>query len=323
LAKRPIDDYKVRCGLKRSPKSRRGGRSPAREPFADKVVAVTGAGSGIGRALSYAFAERGAVLALNDVNEEHVLETAEGVMARGRPATSRAFDVTDASEFHAFAREVVAAHGRADILVNNAGVFSRFATFADLSENEFGRCFTVNFFGVVNGCRAFLPHLRARPEAWIVNMSSSYGFAATPLQSAYIAAKFGIRGFTDALRYELRKSNVHVMCVHPGGVRTNLIANAPAATDEDRLRNAELQQSGALTTPAHAAARILRGLEKNRRRVVIGVDGHVFDVSGRLLPVSYQRLLLPLLRRFEPRMVQAIDNFGRDTPSSEGGVLPS
>ncbi len=282
-----------------------------RLPFANKVVAVTGAGSGIGRALSYAFAERGASLALNDVNSAGVIETAEGVGARGQRATYKVFDVTEATEFRIFAQEVVAAHGGVDILVNNAGMFSRFAVFPELSAEEFGRCFAVNFLGVVNGSRAFLPYLLDRTDAWLINMSSSYGFAATPLQSPYIAAKFAIRGFTDALRYELLESTVHVMCVHPGGVKTNLIANAPAANEKERLRNAELQRSDSLATPAHAAARIIRGVEQGRARVIIGRDGHLFDISSRLLPVGYQKLILPLLRRFEPRMLEAIDKLAR------------
>jgi short-subunit dehydrogenase len=190
--------------------------------------------------------------------------------------------------------------------VNNAGVFSRFAPFTDLTAEEFGRCVEVNFLGVVNGSRAFLPYLLNRTETWLINLSSSYGFAATPLGSSYVASKFAIRGFTDVLRYELLKSNVHVMCVHPGGVRTNLVANAPAAGEDERMRNAELQRLGVLAKPERAAVRIISGVERGRARVVIGLDGHVFDIASRLLPVSYQKLMLPLLGRVEPRMLEAI-----------------
>jgi len=289
---------------------RSGGKSTGR-PFANKVAAVTGAGSGIGRALSYAFAERGADLALNDINSAAVIETSDGVRARGQQATYKVFDVTDATEFIAFAHEAVAAYGRVDILVNNAGVLSRFAPFSDQSAHEFGQCFTVNFSGVVNGSRAFLPYLLDRTEAWLINLSSSYAFLATPLQSPYVAAKFAIRGFTDVLRYELLKSNVRVMCVHPGGVKTNLGANAPAADENERLHNAELQRLGFLATPEHVAVRIVRGVEQGRARVVIGLDGHLFDISSRFLPVSYQKLILPLLRRLDPRMVEAMDALAR------------
>jgi NAD(P)-dependent dehydrogenase (short-subunit alcohol dehydrogenase family) len=289
---------------------RSGGKS-TRRPFADKVVAVTGAGSGIGRALSYAFAERGANLALNDINSGAVIETAEGVRARGRQATYKVFDVTEATECVAFAEEAVAAYGRVDILVNNAGVLSRYAPFTNQSADEFGQCFTVNFLGVVNGSRAFLPHLLDRTEAWLINLSSSYAFLAAPLQSPYVAAKFAIRGFTDALRYELLKSNVRVMCVHPGGVKTNLGASAPAADENERLHNAELQRLGFLATPEHVAVRIIRGVEQGRARVVIGLDGYLFDIASRLLPVSYQKLILPVLGRVDPRMVEAIDALAR------------
>jgi NAD(P)-dependent dehydrogenase (short-subunit alcohol dehydrogenase family) len=279
--------------------------------FANKVVAVTGAGSGIGRALAFAFADRGADLALSDVKSSEVIETAEGVRARGQNATCKVFDVTDSAEFTSFAQEVVAAYGGVDVVVNNAGTFSRFATFTDLSKEEFDRCVEVNFAGVANGSRAFLPYLLDRAGAWLINMSSSYGFAATPLQSPYIASKFAIRGFTEALRYELFKSNVRVMCVHPGGVRTNLIANAPAATERERVRNTELQQIGGLVTPEQVAARVIKGDEQGRARVVIGLDGHLFDVASRVAPALYQKAILPLLRRFEPRMLEAIDGFAR------------
>jgi NAD(P)-dependent dehydrogenase (short-subunit alcohol dehydrogenase family) len=299
---------------------RSAGKS-TRRPFAGKVVAVTGAGSGIGRALSYAFAERGADLALNDINSAGVIETAEGVRARGQQATYKVFDVTDATEFIAFAQEAVAAYGRVDILVNNAGVLSRYAPFSDQSAHEFGHCFTVNFLGVVNGSRAFLPYLLDRTEAWLINLSSSYAFLATPLQSPYVAAKFAIRGFTDALRYELLKSNVRVMCVHPGGVKTNLGASAPAADENERLHNAELQRLGFLATPEHAAGRIIRGVERGRSRVVIGLDGHLFDIAGRFLPVSYQKLILPLLRWADPRMIEAMDALARGVRAGAQGEI--
>jgi short-subunit dehydrogenase len=143
------------------------------------------------------------------------------------------------------------------------------------------------------------------------------------LQSPYIASKFAIRGFTDALRYELFKSTVRVMCVHPGGVRTNLIANAPAASEGERVRNAELQQTGGLVTPERAAARVIKGIEQGRARIVIGLDGRLFDVASRVAPVSYHKAILPLLQRFEPRMLEAIDGLDRGNRSGPPGGVAS
>ena len=275
--------------------------------FIGKVAVVTGAGSGIGRSLAYELANRGVQLALNDINADGLADTAKHVGSRGRRVTSGVFDVTDAEAFQAFADETVAEHGNVDIVVNNAGMFSRFAPFTDLSAEEFSRYFAINFGAAVNGARSFLPHLLSRPEASLVNMSSIYGFGATPLQSPYIAAKFAVRGFTDALRYELLKTNVHVLCVHPGAVKTNLGVNAPALSDDEHRRNVKLQQSGARTTPEKVARCIVRGIARGQARLVIGPDGFLFDMLGRFAPTAYPRLTLPVMRFLEPRMLQAVN----------------
>jgi short-subunit dehydrogenase len=219
-----------------------------------------------------------------------------------------AFDVTDPAAFEAAAEEALGAHGAIDILVNNAGQLARMATFLDLEPGEFERSFGVNFWGAVHGSRALLPHLLTRPEAALVNVSSAYGFAATPLQSPYIAGKFALRGFTDALRYELLASNVHVMCVHPGVVKTNLGANAPARSEAERQANIERQRM-TLTTAPRAARRILAGVERRKARVVIGADGRLMDLLGRYAPNRYPEATYPFLRKVEPLIGDAVSSY--------------
>lgn len=284
------------------------------QTFTGKVAFITGAGSGIGRALAVELAARGAGgLALADINPSGLEETAAAVQASvppGAPTTvsRHGFDVTDRAGFEAAAKEALAAHGAVDVLINNAGQLARMAAFADLDPGEFERSFGVNFWGAVHGSRALLPHLLHRPEASLVNVSSAYGFAATPLQSPYIAGKFAVRGFTDALRYELLASNVHVMCVYPGVVKTNLGANAPARSEAERRANIK-RQNITLTTAPRAARKILRGIERRKPRLVIGADGKIMDLLGRFAPDRYPQLTYPVLRRAEPLIGAAVERF--------------
>jgi NAD(P)-dependent dehydrogenase (short-subunit alcohol dehydrogenase family) len=285
------------------------------QTFAGTVAFITGAGSGIGRALAEALATRAAGgLALADVNAAGLDETANALGRLGletERVSRHVFDVTDAAAFRKAAKEALAAHGVIDILVNNAGQLARMATFVDLEDGEFERSFGVNFWGAVHGSRALVPHLLTRPEAALVNVSSAYGFAATPLQSPYIAGKFALRGFTDALRYELLASQVHVMCVHPGVVKTNLGANAPARSEAERQANIK-RQTITLTTAPRAARKILAGIERRKARVVIGADGKFMDLLGRYAPARYPQLTYPLLRRVEPLIGEAVNSCAAD-----------
>ena len=189
--------------------------------FRDKVAVVTGAASGIGRALAQDLARRGADLALVDVSAAALAETAGLCAARGRGVTTHIADVADAARMKALAAEVVAAHGRVELLVNNAGV-SVTGTFEEQSLDDWRWIVGVNFWGVVHGCKFFLPHLRRAREAHIVNLSSMFGLIGLPTQSSYCATKFAVRGFSEALWAELRGSGIGVTTVHPGGVRTNI-----------------------------------------------------------------------------------------------------
>lgn len=276
-----------------------------------QVAAITGAGSGMGRELALALAKRGCPLALCDIDEPGLAETARAAGALGTPVSQRRVDVADRAAVEAWARQALATHGAVQLLFNNAGV-SLAAPLETMSPADLDWIMGINFRGVVHGCQAFLPALRAaaaRPGAepsHIVNTSSLFGLMAMPGSGAYNASKFAVRGYTEALRMELAiaRARVGVTCVHPGGVRTNiaraarvdpqlqaLTGEAPAASLArfDRLLDR--------TSAAAAAARILRGVKRDERRVLIGADAHLLDALVRLLGAAYQRPIEALARR--------------------------
>lgn len=258
--------------------------------FDNKVIALTGAGSGIGRALAINLADRGAVLALADRDAAGLAETK--ALLGNRPASTTVLDVTDTDALVAWIDGAAAEFGRLDGIINNAGL-SVMAPFADTPREDFNRVMAVNFGGVVEGCRAAIPHLRKAEQAWLVNISSVFGMMGYPTQSAYNASKYAVRGLTEALHLELRVTdpNICVIRVHPGGVKTNVVKNAKhisgmpgARTDLDFA--AEFEKS-AKTTPAQAAAIIVDGMERKRPRVLIGKDARFIDWMTRLFPETY------------------------------------
>jgi short-subunit dehydrogenase len=262
--------------------------------LAGKVVAVTGAASGIGRALALAFARERARLALADRNEEGLSETARLVAADGAVATTHALDVADETAVRAFADDVVREHETADVVVNNAGV-SIVGTVAELQSDEIAWLMNINFWGVVYGTKAFLPVLVGRPEACIVNVSSLFGIWAPPAMSAYAASKFAVRGFTESLRGELAGTNVHVMLVHPGGIRTSIATNSRIARAADvaeaKKRSQAFHDRFLTRSPEAAASSIVTGIKKRRDRVLVGGDAARADLLVRLFPKSAPRWL--------------------------------
>ena len=266
--------------------------------FDDKVAAITGAGSGIGRALARNLASQGCHLALSDVDEVGLAETVSLCEGTGVKVTSKRVDVSDRAAVFVWADEVVAEHGRVNLIFNNAGV-ALAATVEAMDIADFEWLMSINFWGVVHGTQAFLPHLKAARDGHIVNISSVFGLASIPSQSAYNAAKFAVRGFSDSLRIELdiEKCGVSSTTVHPGGIRTNIARNARidvSASDLSRRDNADLAKNFdriARTTPERAAKEIVAAVQANRRRALIGFDANVIDFLSRLPGSILHRLI--------------------------------
>ncbi|AFC42906.1 MULTISPECIES: SDR family NAD(P)-dependent oxidoreductase [Mycobacterium] len=255
-----------------------------------RIAVVTGAGSGIGRALTQALTRGGAHVAAADIDEKGLSET-QAACPPGQVTPYRV-DVADRDAVLGFAEDVHRQLGPASMLFNNAGV-DLFASVADMSWKDFDWLIGINIGGVVNGTKAFLPQLveagSGQHPSRLVNLSSAFGLIAVPYQGAYSTAKFAVRGFTEALRQEMiiERHPVTVHCVHPGVVKTNFGANMRAAETEDPDQAAKLFARAAITSPEKAARLILRGAEKNRARILIGPDGRVMAAMPRLLGAHY------------------------------------
>lgn len=258
-----------------------------------KTAVITGAASGIGRATAVALAREGARVAAVDLDRAGLAETASRIAAIGGEVTTYLVDVASRDAVYAFAQEIESAFGGADIVINNAGV-AQVASVEELAYEDFEWVMNIDFWGMVYGTKAFLPQLRAKGAGHIVNVSSIFGLFSVPTQAAYNSAKFAVRGFTEALRHEMRGTGIAVSCVHPGGIKTNIMRNArflqsvqttvreEAASGFDRL---------ARTTPDRAAEVIIAGIKKDKGRILIGVDAKILDIIQRLMPASYGRLL--------------------------------
>ncbi|WP_019140127.1 SDR family NAD(P)-dependent oxidoreductase [Noviherbaspirillum massiliense] len=259
----------------------------------DRVAVITGAGSGIGRATAISLARRGCHLALADINQEGLLETAKQVTALGVKASCHRLDVASRDAVRALPGEVHTTHGHIDLLINNAGV-ALGGTFEQVSEADFDWLMDINFHGVVRMTRAFLPYLHASDEARIVNLSSLYGLVSPAGQAAYSASKFAVRGFSNALRHELEGSNVGVTVVHPGGVATSIARNArvPADVPEDEVRRRKALAEKLLRMPPEKAGEVIvRGIERRKARVLVGTDAKIVALLERIAPVHYWKLL--------------------------------
>jgi short-subunit dehydrogenase len=273
------------------------------------AAAVTGAASGIGRALALELAARGADLALADRDEAglHAVASEIGGKTAGNTKVSvHRVDVGEPDQITAFAARAIAAHPTLNILVNNAGV-ALLGKFTEIDQAQMEWLFNINFWGVVHATRAFLPHLEKQREAHIANLSSIFGIIAPRGQSAYSAAKFAVRGFSESLRHELAvaESPVCLTVVHPGGVSTNIVRDSRTGSGvTDNERRAQLIDRFdqiAKTTPREAALRVIEGIEKNKPRVLIGSDARMLDRLQRLCPGTYQRVLTWLDKRASER----------------------
>ena len=277
------------------------GYSPMTQ-FNGKVAVITGAGSGIGRALALNLAAKGAKLALSDIDAEGLAETVRQVKALGAQVKSDRLNVAEREAVLAYADDVVAHFGQVHQVYNNAGI----AYNGDVENSEFKdieRIMDVDFWGVVNGTKAFLPHVIASGDGHIVNISSLFGLIAVPGQSAYNAAKFAVRGFTEALRQEMLITGhpVQVTCVHPGGIKTAVARNATVCDGEDARTVAEFfDKYLALHSPEMAAQTIVDSVGKGRARVLIGWEAKALDVLARVGGSSYQRVIAAAAARFFP-----------------------
>jgi len=269
------------------------------------AAAVTGAASGIGRALALELAARGCDLALADRDEAGLQAVAAEIgKTCSQKVTVHRVDVSEPSQIEAFAQAAIAAHPGLNIVVNNAGV-ALLGQFGEIDQAQMDWLMNINFWGVVHATRAFLPHLARQREAHIVNLSSIFGIIAPPGQTAYAAAKFAVRGFSESLRHELQmtQSPINLSVVHPGGVATGIARNSRSGvgmTDNaHRAQSIERFEAFAKTLPAKAALRIIWGIEKNQPRILIGKDARFMDLLQRLRPGSYWPMLARRLAKLE------------------------
>jgi NAD(P)-dependent dehydrogenase (short-subunit alcohol dehydrogenase family) len=257
------------------------------------VAVVTGAASGIGRALAIRLAqEKIAGLAISDVNEKGLQETAATIEKLGVKVSRHIVNVADRSEMQRFADACLAEHSRLTHLINNAGV-GLLGSFEQISLEDFEWLMNINFWGVVYGCKIFLPILKREERAHIVNISSVFGFIAPPEQTAYCASKFAVRGFTESLRHELENTNVRVSAVHPGGIKTNIARNSRLGADtpeEYKTQGAEFFDQVARTTSERAAEIIVRGIKAENPRILIGRDAHAINYIHRMFPKRYLKI---------------------------------
>jgi short-subunit dehydrogenase len=263
-----------------------------------KTALLTGAGSGIGRAIALSLAKRNCHLALVDINSEGLKETAAQVSKFGINVSEHILDVRDKASINALPAAINEIHGGIDILINNAGIAAA-GTFLEMSEEVFDQVIDVNFKAMVVITRVFLPQLLDRKEARIVNISSVYGLIAPAEQTAYSASKFAVRGFSNALRHELENTNVGVTVVHPGGVATNIARNALIS---EKLNGQEFtaklaEQEKMLTMlPEKAGELIVKAIEGNKARLLVGADARLVSLIERVIPVHYWKILQSLVK---------------------------
>ena len=280
--------------------SRKAGRRKA--GLANKVVVVTGAGSGIGRELALRAARQGALLAISDWDEQRLGETVDLLKAAGvRELRSDKVDVSDRDAMGEWATAVAGQFGRVNVVVNNAGVTVT-GNFVEMSYEDFDWIVGVNLMGVVNGTKEFLPHLIASGDGHLVNISSLFGLVSIPGQSAYNATKYAVRGFTEALRQEMLVDDhpVVVTCVHPGGIRTGITRYGRRTPGQDAAAIDSAFQKLARMTPEKAARIILDGAMSGKARVLVGADAHAVHHFAKLTGSRYQDIVARVARRMPP-----------------------
>ncbi len=273
--------------------------------FQDKVAVITGAGSGIGQQLALQLAQRGAHVAISDINKDGLSNSESLLKEIGNPVYATCLDVADKDAIFQYAEAVVGELGGVNLVINNAGVGLATGTLQTTEIDDFEWLMSINFSGVLYGTKAFLPLLENEDWGHIVNISSLFGLIGVPEQAAYNASKFAVRGLTEALRQELELEGSHISCtsVHPGGVKTNIARNARQSNDEVNSnkhsilgKDPEKFEQLARTTAESAARQIIRAVEKDKRRLLIGADAKLLDLVQRMAPNHYHRVFQALAR---------------------------
>jgi len=277
--------------------------------FKNKVAAITGAASGMGRTLAVELAKRGCHLSLSDVNEAGLMETADLARKLGVKVTTQKLDVSNRDAVFAWADQTALDHGQVNLIFNNAGV-ALTVNLDIVQQRDFDWIMGINFWGVVYGTQAFLPHLKKSRDGHVINTSSLFGLMAVPSQGTYNASKFAVRGYTEALRMELELAGepVSATCVHPGGIATNIALAGKIDPNMERVSgmSADKQRKLAnklinVTTAESAALQILKAVENNERRVLVGPDARMLDKVVRVLGSYYQVLVLHRLKKMRSR----------------------
>ena len=268
----------------------------------NSVIAITGAGSGVGRCLALECAKRGSQVAISDINPAGLQVTHEQIKAQYPQARVlvHELDIAHKNAVFKWAEDVMAHFGSVNVIINNAGV-GLSASVESTTYDDFEWLMNINFWGAVHGCKSFLPHLKKSSWGHVVNVSSLFGLIGTPNTSAYNAAKFALRGFSESLRIELMMSHkqVNVSCVHPGGIKTNIANNSRNGGDKvgldarmsEQERKINFNDNLAKTTPELAAKIIVNGIIKKKPRILVGTDARILDILQRFLPVKYQNIV--------------------------------
>jgi NADP-dependent 3-hydroxy acid dehydrogenase YdfG len=277
----------------------------------NKVVFITGAGSGFGRALALEVASRGAIPVIADISADGIAETARLLDALGAKHLSATLDVRDAAAWQRTAEEAERALGGIDVLINNAGVLSRAESFLELSEEHCRFVFDVNFWGMFHGTRTLVPYLAKRPEAHVVNTSSSLALIGTPMHTIYCASKAAVANYTAVLREELAATRIGVTIVYPGASKTNLGRNVPADSAEQREANAKNFEKFATTSADRVARAIVTAILRRQAVVVTGLDGKAMRLMQRLAPGFGHWMMAAAYRRIsDPRLFARLRSLG-------------